>query len=214
MESSVKMLTLERGPRPWPQSINAATWQLQAPSPGNRTQRLGAGQRLPAPAYTPEPRRLQVQHPSLCDWRAAWALPSGGLGSDPARPPLIATCRFLGCLFRGWRPPAWCLQESLRQPRGTEPGFHHVSVHETAAPRGQVTVLRSRRWGVVTASRTTSSAQWWPHPRSPRAAPLAPVRPLRLQWLSQTTPLAAASFPQGQCPFSHLVSCLTSDRAP
>lgn len=85
MESSVKTLTLERGPRPWPQSVNAATWQLQAPSPGNQTQRLGAGQRLPAPAHTPEPRCLQVQRLSLCDWRAAWALPSGGLGVQPGQ---------------------------------------------------------------------------------------------------------------------------------
>ena len=159
-----------RGRRPW------------TPRPG--------GSKLPTrvAGSAPEPLRLEG---------TVWALPSGGLGVRSGQAFAHHYCHFLGCLFRGWMPPAWCLQESSRQPRRTEPVFRHVSVQETAAPRGQVTLLRWRRWGVVVAVHVTNSAQRQPHLWSPRAAHLDPVQLLRLPWLSQTTPTRHGFLPSG-----------------
>lgn len=74
---------------------------------GERSPPVAAGrERRNLAAPSSQPGKL-VQHPGLCDWRAVWALPSGGLGSDPARPSLIITvtslaaCLGAGCHLRG-----------------------------------------------------------------------------------------------------------------
>lgn len=98
------------GERSPPAAAGRERRNLAAPSsqPGKLNTETRGWSEAASPAHSPEPGRLQVRRPSLCNWRAQCGLcRPAGWGSDPARPSVIITvtslaaCLGAGCRLRG-----------------------------------------------------------------------------------------------------------------